>query len=91
MTSETPGAGPAHRSMTWPCEHFDHRIPATIKGNEGAVTPGAARLVASGASLDCRVARTGAVAVRRLQGIIDRHLARFACGGIERMDWQDAS
>lgn len=78
--------------MSWPCGHFGHRNPAKIKGNEGTVTPGTARLLASGAGLDCRVARRAAAAVGRLQGIIDRHLARFACcDGIERMGWQGAS
>lgn len=76
------------------CKHFGHKIPASVDGNEGVITfeMGEARLIAAEGDLQCTVAGPDAAAVERLQGIIDRHLARFAFReDFTRMDWQPAA
>ena len=86
--------GQAHRYMVQLCKHFGHKIPVEIDGDAGSIRfdIGIAQLTAARTGLTCRVAAGDAAAVEQVQGIVDRHLARFAFReDFSRMDWSPAA
>lgn len=72
------------------CRHFRHKIEATYADNEGkAIFPkGICRMKADSDTLTFDIEAENAEAVAKIQGVIDRHLIKFAFREQLDIQWQ---
>jgi len=86
---ETASAG---RYLGQFCKHFAHRVPVNLaaSGNAGIVTfdGGICTLRADDTALALRLDAATTEDAERLQGVIERHLARFAFREAPSLVWQ---
>jgi hypothetical protein len=79
-SSSTVVTGDSHRYMAQLCRHFAHRVPAVLGERESRIAfeGGEVYLRASPATLMI-LAQAGAPdALTQLEGVVERHLKRFA-------------
>jgi hypothetical protein len=71
------------------CKHFAHKIPATYDDTSGVIEfdMGVCRLKARDDTLFLEVEGADAEAIERLEGVVTRHLARFAWKEEPVIDW----
>jgi hypothetical protein len=71
------------------CKHFAHKTPATYDDTTGRIAfeMGVCRLVAEPDLLVLTVEGADAEAIERLEGVVARHLERFAWKEAPAIDW----
>lgn len=79
-SSTTIVTGNAARYMSQLCKHFGHRVPTVLSEREGQITfeGGQVHLRASPATLMIRVEAADSEGLVQLEGVVARHLQRFA-------------
>jgi DNA-binding PadR family transcriptional regulator len=72
------------------CKHFAHKIPARFEDGRGEIefAAGICRLAADGDRLTLRAEADGPDNLARLEGVVARHLVRFAFREELQIDWQ---
>jgi hypothetical protein len=79
--ARVPTAVP-RRYLAQLCEHFQHKLPVTFDERQGRIEFAAGRCeldaAASAGTLLMRVVASDEAALARLEGIVARHLERFA-------------
>jgi uncharacterized protein len=77
------------------CKHFAHKLPVTFTPEQGQITfsIGICRLEASDGILVLGAEAADDARLTQLQGVIDKHLLRFAFRDPPRIEWHalDAS
>ncbi len=68
------------RYMTQLCKHFEHRLPVTLAEDSGHITfaAGTCALRAEAGSLVMTVEAADAEVLAQMEGVVARHLLRFA-------------
>ncbi|MBW4023617.1 MAG: DUF2218 domain-containing protein [Proteobacteria bacterium] len=72
--------GSAPRYMAQLCKHFAHKLPVTLNERDGQIVfaAGTCDLVAEREALRMRVLAADEAGLEQLQGVVVRHLQRFA-------------
>lgn len=72
------------------CKHFAHKIPVTFTPEQGQITfsLGICRLEASDGVLVLRAEAEDDARLTQLQGVIDKHLIRFAFRDPPTIEWR---
>ncbi|MBX9823683.1 MAG: DUF2218 domain-containing protein [Xanthobacteraceae bacterium] len=75
------------------CKHFAHKLPVTFTPEQGQIAFSAAicRLEASDGILVLKAEAEDDARLVQLQGVIDKHLMRFAFRDPPKIEWQAAS
>jgi hypothetical protein len=83
----------ASRYLTQLCKHFEHKLPVSYGDGFGAISfsVGECALKADGSTLSLRAIAPDDAALAQLQGVVSRHLIRFAFREPLTVDWQKAS
>ena len=70
----------AQRYMTQLCKHFEHRLSVSYSADQGSIAfpVGLCRLAAAGDVLVLRAAAPDETQLGALEGVVARHLERFA-------------
>jgi hypothetical protein len=71
------------------CKHFAHKLPVTFTPEKGQITfsIGICRLEASGGILVLGAEAEDDTKLTQLQGVIDKHLLRFAFRDPPKIEW----
>jgi hypothetical protein len=72
--------GSAPRYVAQLCKHFAHKLPVTLNERDGQIvfSAGICDLLAEEAGLRMRVSAEDETSLTQLQGVVTRHLQRFA-------------
>lgn len=72
------------------CKHFAHKLPVTFTPEQGTIpfSVGTCRLEAGGGTLTLRVAAETPELVVQVEGIVERHLVRFAFSDPPKIVWR---
>src|SRR5689334_4411593 len=75
------------------CKHFTHKLPVTFTPEKGQITfsAGICRLEASDGILVLKAEAEDDARLAQLQGVIDKHLLRFAFRDPPNIEWHPAS
>lgn len=75
------------------CKHFAHKLPVTFTPEQGqiAFSAGICRLEARDGILVLKAEAEDEARLAQLQGVIDKHLLRFAFRDPPKIEWQAAS
>lgn len=79
----------ASRYLQQLCKHFQHRVPVELDERHGRIAfpSGTCELDADDTTLTLRAAASGQSALEELEGVVARHLERFAFRETLRIDW----
>src|SRR5262245_19295918 len=71
------------------CKHFAHKLPVTFAPEQGQITfsAGICRLEASNGVLVLKAEAEDDARLVQLQGVIDKHLLRFAFRDPPKIEW----
>ena len=74
------------------CKHFAHKLPVTFTPEQGQITfsAGICRLEASDGVLVLKAEAEDDARLAQLQGVIDKHLLRFAFRDPPKIEWRAA-
>lgn len=80
------------RYMSQLCKHFQHKLPVTLNDDDGSITfsSGVCTLQAEPEALVLRAEAADPEALAQLEGVVGRHLERFAFREAITLDWQQA-
>ena len=83
----------ASRYLIQLCKHFEHRLPVVRAGEEGSITfpSGTCRLTAEGDLLVLGAQAADEEQLAQLEGVVARHLERFAFRDKPEISWQRLS
>jgi hypothetical protein len=72
------------------CKHFAHKLPVTFTPEQGQITfsLGICRLEASDGVLVLKAEAEDDIRLMQLQGVIDKHLLRFAFRDPPKIEWR---
>jgi hypothetical protein len=75
------------------CKHFAHKLPVEFTPERGQITfsAGTCRLEAKDNVLTITAEAEDLAGVERLQGVIERHLVRFAFRDPPKFEWSAAA
>lgn len=91
ISSEAVVATPfASRYLSQLCKHFEHRRAVTWTASRGRIAfdLGICSLAADGERLVLRAEAADAAGLEQLEGVVARHLARFAFRDPPEVRWQ---
>ncbi|MFT4117562.1 DUF2218 domain-containing protein [Bradyrhizobium sp.] len=74
------------------CKHFAHKLPVEFTPERGTIpfTVGTCRLEAAGETLTLKAEAENADLLTQVEGIVERHLVRFAFRDPPKIVWQAA-
>ena len=74
------------------CRHFAHKIQTEYTANEGIAhfPTGTCRMEAQASELIFKIDAKDAESCTKIQGVIDRHLVKFAYKEPYHLTWEDA-
>lgn len=74
------------------CKHFAHKLPVTFTPEQGQITfsAGICRLEANDGVLVLKAEAEDDARLAQLQGVIDKHLLRFAFRDPRKIEWRAA-
>lgn len=82
----------ASRYLQQLCKHFAHKLPVEFTPAQGRIdfSIGTCRLAAEGRVLTLGAEAADEANLTQLQGVVDRHLLRFAFREEMKIDWRPA-
>lgn len=75
------------------CKHFAHKMAVEFTPEQGCIpfSAGTCRLEAAGDILTLKVEAEDEARLQHVQGVVDKHLLRFAFRAPPKIEWQPAA